>query len=216
MKTINIKPLELKAISLFAPDADIRYYLNGVLVEANATTTRLVATNGHYLAMFETRDTENENVEREEIIVPIKAVQAIVKAISSKLNIDVQLMIDGDRYELRYVDTIVVFSPCDGKFPDYKRVMPDKMSGEQAQFNGDYLTLINKAQRLFTKKLSAMIWHNGDDSALFQLQEADNFIGVIMPMRTNGRDEPKPTAPDTFWARQELAAVQAPAEAVAA
>jgi DNA polymerase-3 subunit beta len=208
MKTITIKPLELKALSLFAPSADIRQHLNGVLVEANAATTRLVVTNGHYLGLFDTA-AENEGVDREEIIVPIHAIESIKKAMGRSSYGDVQLVIDEGKYELHHSGQTVAFAPIDGKFPDYKRAIPERVSGEQAQFNGEYLADIHKVQRLFSKTLSAMIWPSGDDgSALFQLQGADNFIGVIMPVRTHGRNEEKPTAPSTGWARQPIEVVQ--------
>ena len=42
----------LKAISLFAPKNDIRYCLNGVLLDSTGDEVRLVATDGHCLALY--------------------------------------------------------------------------------------------------------------------------------------------------------------------
>ena len=42
----------LHAMATLAAKKDIRYYLNGLLVEWNATTTRIVATDGHKMGIY--------------------------------------------------------------------------------------------------------------------------------------------------------------------
>ena len=48
---ITIDRNALKAVSRFAAIKDIRYYLQGVLIESTPLQTRLAATDGHTLAV---------------------------------------------------------------------------------------------------------------------------------------------------------------------
>jgi DNA polymerase-3 subunit beta len=63
----------LRAVSALAARDDIRYYLNGVLIEASAHTTRLVGTNGHVMGIYDNIDQENELDGRVSFIVPDSA-----------------------------------------------------------------------------------------------------------------------------------------------
>ncbi|WP_322037955.1 DNA polymerase III subunit beta family protein [Burkholderia cenocepacia] len=192
MKLITIDAQELKAVRLFAAKEDIRRYLNGVCVQANDTTTRLIATDGSMLGVFETHFAQ-PGVDYVDVIIPTFVIDSIKPG---SLYGDVVLAVDGDRYELRYAGTRVTFSPPEGKFPDYPRVFPEKLSGEPAHFDPKLIAVIDKAQKVFGKKVP-IIWHNGTDNAVFQLQGADNFLGVIMPYRMTkpGETLPKPYLP---------------------
>ena len=47
----DINQKDLRAVSLAMAVKDIRYYLQGVYIEANGAETRLIATDGHRLHM---------------------------------------------------------------------------------------------------------------------------------------------------------------------
>jgi len=46
---IHISRNKLKAAAYFSARDDIRYYLNGILIESTPMQTRIVATDGHAL-----------------------------------------------------------------------------------------------------------------------------------------------------------------------
>ena len=50
--TVSFNPKWLKAAAMIAARRDIRYYLNGVLVEVFEKEARLVATDGHRMVIF--------------------------------------------------------------------------------------------------------------------------------------------------------------------
>lgn len=49
MTTIIIPQHAIHAVSFAMGNKDIRYYLNGMLIEHNGAETRMIATNGHRL-----------------------------------------------------------------------------------------------------------------------------------------------------------------------
>lgn len=200
MKTIYIDAAELKAVRVFASKQDIRYYLNGVLVQATTHETRVVATDGCILGLFD-RGQENEDVVFEEFIVPTD----VIDALKPDEKLLVRITIDADQYRIQqYDDRAFTFRPVDGRFPDYHRVIPEKVSGEAAQFNSEWLSKANKAQAIISKGQSAHIWPDGPNgSALFGLYGAGRFIDVIMPRRFSEKNEPLPM-PDVTSFRKAL------------
>ncbi|PRE78333.1 hypothetical protein [Burkholderia gladioli] len=200
MKTIYIDANELKAVRVFAAKEDIHRYLSGVLVQATARETRIVGTDGSILGIFD-REHENEGITFEEFIIPVDAIDTL----KPDAKLLVRVVIDGDQYRIQqYDDRAFTFKPVEGRFPDYRRVIPVKVSGEAAQFNSEWLTKANKAQAIIAKGQSAHIWPNGPDgTALFGLYNAGRFIGVIMPRRFTEKS-PQMPEPDTSAFRRAL------------
>lgn len=200
MKTIYIDANELKAVSVFAAKEDVRFYLKGVLVQATTTQTRLVATDGTILGMFD-RDQQNEGVAFEEFIVPID----VIGVLKPTGNFPVRVTIEGTQFRIQqYDDRAFTFKPVDGRFPDYTRVIPEKVDdGRTVQIAGALLARIDKAQKMVDKKHDAYIWHNGASNSVFKLAGADRFIGVVMPLRFNKTELSLP-APDLSSFRTAL------------
>lgn len=102
---------------------DVRYYLNGLLLELKKGRLRGVATDGHRLAMCEIGVDSAED-QTAQIIVPRKAVTELVRLLKDeKEEISVQLggnHIHIDLGDLRFTSKLI-----DGKFPDYERVIPE-------------------------------------------------------------------------------------------
>lgn len=98
-----------------------RYYLCGVYLHIAGGRLRAVATNGHHLTY---RDGPKSEVKIGGEIVPTKAVTEILKAIKD-VGGDVTLSFKDDRMiGLETADVRLRAKVVDGKFPDYKRVIP--------------------------------------------------------------------------------------------
>lgn len=187
-KSIYIDPKELRAVFAFAADKDIRYYLNGVLVQATAHQTRIVATDGHILGMFD-HAFQNEGVTLEEFIIP----RDIIKRLKPIETVPLEVRITDSEYRIQQLpDDAFIFKPVDSKFPDYARIIPTSANAEYAQFNGGLIAKIDKAQKLFSTKGLPFIWHNGLGGALFKLSGNLRFAGVIMPFSADARSRTLP------------------------
>jgi DNA polymerase-3 subunit beta len=100
---------------------DVRYYLNGLLLETEKKTLRAVATDGHRLALSEialgtaaTRD--------EQLIVPRKGVLELNRLLEGEG--DVEIALGGNHIRVQVEGIRLTSRLIDGRFPEYSRVVP--------------------------------------------------------------------------------------------
>ncbi|UCO98239.1 DNA polymerase III subunit beta [Metapseudomonas lalkuanensis] len=101
---------------------DVRYYLNGMLLEVNAGILRAVATDGHRLAMC-AMQAGIEGVDRHQVIVPRKGILELARLLTEQ---DGEVRIVLGQHHIRATTGEFTFTSklVDGKFPDYERVLP--------------------------------------------------------------------------------------------
>lgn len=100
---------------------DVRYYLNGMLWEADQGTLRAVATDGHRLAMA-TREMPFSVPEKVQAIVPRKGVAELSRILSDEG--DVTVTIGANHVRVQGSDFRFTSKLIDGAYPDYERVLP--------------------------------------------------------------------------------------------
>lgn len=126
-KHIRLQRAELKNLiekTQFAmAQQDVRYYLNGLLLEATAQRLRAVATDGHRLA-FSERLGETGLEEPVQAILPRKSVQELNRLLDNS-DTEVSLIVGEGQVQVE-IDTVrLTTKTIDGRFPDYERVIPD-------------------------------------------------------------------------------------------
>lgn len=129
---------------------DVRYYLNGMLMEVDRKAVHLVATDGHRLALCEIQN-DSKIESKQSVIVPRKAIQELMRLLSD----------DDQTAEVRLGNNFVqVVTPemhftsklIDGRFPDYQNVIPTK-DNKTAVCNRDVLTRsLNRVSILSNEK----------------------------------------------------------------
>jgi len=100
---------------------DVRYYLNGLLFELHEQQLRLVATDGHRLALAES--TLKDAIKTPlQVILPRKGVLELQRILGSEGEVELaiganhmRVSVDGVRFTSKLID---------GRFPDYGRVIP--------------------------------------------------------------------------------------------
>jgi DNA polymerase-3 subunit beta len=101
---------------------DVRYYLNGLLLEISNNQLRTVATDGHRLALCQV-DAELSSSEPRQVIIPRKGVSELMRLLDdSETPVKIQLGSNHIRFELP--DISFTSKLIDGKFPDYQQVIP--------------------------------------------------------------------------------------------
>ena len=100
---------------------DVRYYLNGLLLELNEKDLTAVATDGHRLALA-TAEVSHSSDTRQ-VILPRKAVHELGRILSSHEG-DLELVLSANHLQAQVGDIHFVTKLIDGKFPDYQRVIP--------------------------------------------------------------------------------------------
>lgn len=100
---------------------DVRYYLNGMSLETEENVIRTVATDGHRLALC--RLSYETQLPSRQVIIPRKGVMEISRLIGED---DKSLKVQIGANHLRMFSSDFIFTSklVDGRFPDYRRVLP--------------------------------------------------------------------------------------------
>lgn len=193
--SIVVKTDHLRAALLFAASKDVRYYLNGVYLESSETETRLTATDGHCLGSLRS-DAVNGMGGRSflDLIIPSAPIVSALKLLP-KGETDVCVSLQDGRWTLEAGGAKLPFEPIDGRFPDYRRVLPNNIpDGKPAQFDPALLLRFAKAAVILKGKKGTALVHHHDagSSALLTVSDFDDFAGVCMPIRTKPADFRRP------------------------
>ncbi|HTR63209.1 MAG TPA: DNA polymerase III subunit beta [Candidatus Binataceae bacterium] len=138
-----------KTIFAVSPD-EARYNLSGVLVEsAGANKVRMVATDGHRLAMIE-REAAGFKIDSG-VIIPRKGLQELRKLLDQTGDEETKLSIDGQLAYLKRGPTEVSMRLVEGEFPDYRGVLP-KSSRHQILVSRDALFAAIKRASIFSNE----------------------------------------------------------------
>ena len=100
---------------------DVRYYLNGMLLEVDGTILRAVATDGHRLALCEIELPTKAKV-AQQVIIPRKGVLELQRILGAEGMVD--LAIGTNHVRAQIGDVRFTSKLIDGRFPEYSRVIP--------------------------------------------------------------------------------------------
>lgn len=106
---------------------DVRYYLNGLLLEINDGVIKAVATDGHRLAVSELTSGVSGQAAKQ-IIIPRKGVIEIVKMLSGREE-EIRISISDNHIRIVRESEDFISKLIDGRFPDYERVIPKRPLG---------------------------------------------------------------------------------------
>jgi len=177
MITIQANPTKIRAAIYFSATKDIRYYLKGILIEGEKEYTRIVSTNGSIVSI---QGHKAENTVTEVFILPL----ATAKMISAKDTFcDFISNDNGKNWTMKTNSVNVNFIPIDGRFPDWRRIVPKpEYDIEQipSQFDPELVSIFLKAAKILGQK-TLIITHNKNGSGLVSINKND-FIGVIAPV----------------------------------
>lgn len=177
---------QVKALLVIAPKSDTRYYLNGALLEVRDDRAWLVATDGNRLLVIRpAARMEGDDVRDGQYIIPrdLLAGARVKKGGTLFLCVDQYQGENNGRARIFTGSTDMAAPTVDGRFPDWRRVVPTQASGAPAHYDpayvGDFGTV---AELLGGARISARIHPNGTDAAPVDLG-TDDALGLLMPLR---------------------------------
>lgn len=110
--------------TLFAVSSDqTRYALTGVLLQVQASEIRMVATDGHRLALLRVPRPDGESAAMLEALIPKKAMVEAAKIAKDDVG-DIQLWLSDNQLILQQDASTLIARLIDGQFPNYDQVMP--------------------------------------------------------------------------------------------
>lgn len=128
---------------------DVRYYLNGLLLETGNKMLRAVATDGHRLALCEVA-LEGGKVPEQQVIVPRKGVLELQRLMSGEGELTLELGTNHVRIQLegiRFTSKLI-----DGRFPEYERVIPQDTSNAMSADRGVFKSALQRTAILSNEK----------------------------------------------------------------
>ncbi len=100
---------------------DIRYFLNGMLLELKGNRLRAVATDGHRLALSQMQ--LEEAADEQQMIVPRKAILEMMRLLEDEEE-PAELELGEKHIRMRLPGLVFTSKLIDGKYPDYEAVIP--------------------------------------------------------------------------------------------
>jgi DNA polymerase-3 subunit beta len=126
-QTLDVPLKELKRLlektHFSMAQQDVRYYLNGMLLETSAKLLRSVATDGHRLALCEI-DLPSGGKPGQQVIIPRKGVLELQRILSGDDGIT-ELAIGSNHFRVKIGEIRLTSKLIDGRFPEYGRVIPN-------------------------------------------------------------------------------------------
>ena len=101
---------------------DVRYYLNGLMLEISSNYLRAVATDGHRLAYSE-KETNADIADIKQVILPRKGVLELIRLLKDT-DEKVKIILGSNHLQVEFDQLRLTSKLIDGRFPDYNRVMP--------------------------------------------------------------------------------------------
>ena len=205
MLRISIPTNFLDAAMFAVSKAKTRYYLCGVFIDPRGY---IVSTNGRVL--FAARVPDARQIEGQGIIVPSEAIAQVRKAAGRKAPPGVEVRRDDQGlWWLEQGAARVNFTPVDGTYPDWVRVVPRVPETiVAAHFDPLYFSAIgNMAKAIGGKKDSATsftLHQNGENPALVTFPDYSDPKNVVavradcMAIITPRRERVNALAPTDF------------------
>lgn len=107
---------------------DVRYCLNGLLLELEGTHLRAVGTDGHRLSLSED-EIPVALKETHQPIVPRNAVQMLVRTLDDS-EAPVNVSFNQNAMRVVHGQTEIMTKLIDGRYPDYRQAIPRQVQGE--------------------------------------------------------------------------------------
>jgi DNA polymerase-3 subunit beta len=206
MTTLTIPSHILPAMAVLAADKkDLRAHIRGVYLEVSAKEIRFAATNGVILGVCRIEHDNPDITETIKCTIPAELV-ASVKG-SNALALTLEIGAPSDEYRLQRELTISqggtkqTMQSVSQAYPDYRRIIPETTSGEQAQFDPDLLIQLKKFGKAINinKNGYFALAYNGESAAIADFH-TKNLLVIVMPLRNDERTLAAPESPT--WSRE--------------
>lgn len=133
---------------------DVRYYLNGLMIELMNNKIIAVATDGHRLA-FSQADVMLDTNDSRQVIIPRKAINEISRLLEDSDN-EIKISLSENHIRINFDDIIFTSKLIDGKFPDYQQVIPQNSSNEVKSSRDNLYQAFNRTSVLSNEKYRGM------------------------------------------------------------
>ena len=170
-------------MTMYAASVDeTRYNLNGVYfeVQEEPAKLRMVATDGHRLAMVERPAPEDLAGLKSGVIIPRKGLSELKRLLDEEETSEVELAFEGNNGLARAGDVTLMMRLIEGEFPNYQQVIPSEPG----------IQLILDSERL-AKSLRRVVLFSSERSRAVKLEinQGEAVVTSNNPDLGEARDE---------------------------
>lgn len=152
---------------------DVRYFLNGLMIQVDGSQVTAVATDGHRLAYAIFTDSKLD-ADNQQVIVPRKMVAEMLKALNRDSVDDVSLTLRDSQIEIQIGENHMISKLIDGKYPDYMRVIPKANSNTLVVPKNDLKQVLQRAAILANEKVSGAYFHLSQDRLIVESSNSEH------------------------------------------
>ncbi|OGP17997.1 MAG: DNA polymerase III subunit beta [Deltaproteobacteria bacterium GWC2_55_46] len=157
----------------FAVSTDeTRYNINGFLLEREEGKIKMVATDGHRLALIIREGDNIAKGQKEGVLLPRKGVMEMKKVLDEKEG-SFFLGITQKNAVMKRDSTVVTVRLLEGEFPDYRRVIPKDNDKEAKAMRGDLLASLKRVSILSTDKIKGVKFSFNKDKLVLSSSSPD-------------------------------------------
>lgn len=140
----------------FAVSTDeTRYNINGFLLEREEGRIKMVATDGHRLALIVSEGDNIAKGQKEGVLLPRKGVMEMKKVLDEKEG-EFFLGITQKNAVMKRDNTVITVRLLEGEFPDYRRVIPKDNDKVVSAKRDDLLASLKRVSILSTDKVKGV------------------------------------------------------------
>ncbi len=179
IKSFDLREMIEKVI-FAASTEESRYHLNGVFFECvsleGAKVARMVATDGHRLALIEREGAELSDMEMG-AIVPKRGLNEVRKIVGEYSG-ELSLSVSQNSFVLKVSAFVILIRLIDGEFPDYRQVIPegnDKLVKLQTR---EFASCLRRVSTISTDRVEGMKFSL--KPGLIELYSSSQDIGNAM------------------------------------
>ncbi len=144
---------------------DVRYYLNGMLLEVKGGNIRTVATDGHRLALNSVQFADS--AANTQALLPYKGVHELLRLLSTCAT-DIKVGVSANHMRVESANFIFTSKLIDGSFPSYDRVVPKNSDKHISMDRHNLKQTLQRASVLTNEKFRGVRFHLEND--LLQIQ----------------------------------------------
>lgn len=151
---------------------DVRYYLNGLMLEPNPHLLRAVATDGHRLAYAEL-PVELDIDDPQQVIIPKKGVSELQRLLSEQDG-ELSITLSSNMIRIEAGSRTMISKLIDGRFPDYNRVIPEEAANLATVDRVAFREALQRAAILSNEKYRGIRLEFSSDSLTLQAHNSEN------------------------------------------
>jgi len=162
----------IEATQFAMAQQDVRYFLNGMLLEITPEHIRTVATDGHRLALSELDSATGVDQPRQ-MIIPRKTILELTRLLDRDSDESITLRLSGNQISATIGRTTLISKLIDGRFPDYERVIPKDNQKWLTVNCQDLRGALTRASVLSNERFSEASFSIGDNVMTIEAKNAD-------------------------------------------